>query len=326
MQSNEERAIPKHRRCVVLGGCGFLGLHLVERLVRQEGYAVRVLDPHSRETPELQNLARTFPLELIAERSTNNTALLHEVLDGVDALFCFLGATTPAESTTNPLQDVERNLEENIRILEAAKNARVRKIIFPSSGGTVYGIPQQIPIPETHPTDPISSYGIVKLATEKYLQLYEQRQAFTSIMLRYGNPYGPGQLPQSGFGAIATFLECMALGKPIPMIGDGEMTRDFLYIDDAIDATLCALRYTGPERIFNIGSGVGTKISTLIPLIEEITGNRAEIAILPTRVSDVSTIVLDITKAREHLEWSPTTTLRAGLEKTWDWMKQRYGR
>lgn len=303
--------------CLVAGGCGFLGSHLVHRLLK-EGYRVLILDPNIKNTFHFKKNSK---VKLIEGRSSDRI-ILKKALRNVDFFFYFVSATLPEASTKNPLPDIEHNLIQTIQVIEESAKAGVKKIIFPSSGGAIYGVPQNIPIHESHPTDPISSYGILKLTIEKYLHLYQRKVGLNYLIFRFGNPYGPGQYPRCGFGVIPNFFECMALNKSISVIGNGETIRDFIYIDDVINATINGLKYTGSQSIFNIGSGTGTKINQLIPIIEKLTQKKAQITSLPTRMSDVPKVILDISAAKKELKWFPSTSLEEGLTKTWEWFRK----
>ena len=238
-------------------------------------------------------------------------------LQDVEVLLHFAGSTLPAASNMDPDADVTMSLAGNVRLFRQAALSGVRKVIFPSSGGTVYGIPQTLPVSESDPTDPITSYGIVKLASEKYLALFERLHGVRFAALRFGNPYGEGQDPFQRFGVIASFLGAVVLGRPLEIWGDGKCVRDFLYVDDAIDAVFRAMDYTGPERVFNIGSGTGTSIKEVAAMVQQTTGTSARIVYKPARSSDVPAVILDTRKAEQSLGWRPTSSLPDGIQRTW---------
>ena len=301
--------------CLVLGGGGFLGSHIVDRLVR-EGYRVRVLD-RQETNPNLQHVADQIEMY---SGSVTDDAVVKSCLSGVTFLFHYASSTLPATSNLNPEEDVRINLLATIRLLTEAVSSGVKKVVFPSSGGTVYGIPHYLPIPETHPTNPLCSYGIVKLAIEKYLALFERRHGLNYVVLRYGNPFGERQDPFRQFGAVPTFLGRLATGKPLEIWGDGSPVRDFIYVSDTVEATVKALHYSGEERIFNIGSGMGTSINQLVAIIQEVTGKHCEVVYSSPRSSAVPANVLDISKAKRELDWDPKVRLRDGIALTWNWI------
>jgi len=289
----------------------------VRRLVR-EGYFVRVLDPNaSCQCPGELN----GQVEMIRGTVCDRT-LLKRCCEGAKVLFHFASSTLPAESNRDPIKDAASNLIDNLGVLTAAANSGVERVIFPSSGGTVYGIPAVLPISEACSTDPISSYGIVKLTTEKYMMLFERQYSMRCIALRYGNPYGDGQYASIGFGVIPAFFHAAAMNRPLEVWGDGSVVRDFIYIEDAVEATLRVLHYGGPIRIFNIGSGVGTSINEIVRAIQMVTGLRIQVAYREGRHSDVPQIILDIARAKQELGWSPRTSLNEGIARAWKWWLQ----
>ncbi len=307
-------AATKKPLCLVIGA-GFLGSHLIERLVHEK-FPVRVLATRKRRasTPPNKNV------EWI-EGSSSDPNILQVCIHDAQYLFHFAGSTLPVMSNLDPAADVHINLENSLRILLAAAQGGVRKVIFPSSGGTVYGIPKQVPLSEDHPTDPICSYGIGKLTLEKYLAVLERKYGMQYAVLRYSNPFGPGQDPFRNFGAVSTFLGRIARRKPIEIWGNGETVRDFLFIEDAIEATWRAMQYGGNVRIFNIGRGSGTSLNDLVRQMEKTTGIKPRILYRESRPSDVPTNVLDISRARRELGWTPTVPLGESISRTWLWVE-----
>jgi UDP-glucose 4-epimerase len=208
-------------------------------------------------------------------------------------------------------------------LLEEAVRAGVRKVVFVSSGGTVYGRPQYVPIDEAHPTDPISSYGIAKLAIEKYLHLFHTLHGLDYAILRPSNPFGERQRVQASQGAVAVFLGKVLKGEPVDIWGDGSVVRDYIYIGDLIAALLAAQRYTGAMRIFNVGSGAGLSLNQLLDGIAQVTGRKAERRYLDARAFDVPANVLAVDRARQELGWTPATAFLDGLARTAAWMSAR---
>jgi len=302
-----------------MGACGFLGSRLAVRLLK-EGYCVRILDQHRRQwnLPESNSNLEEFCGNVL------DVKLLDRCLHGVDVLFQFAGQTLPASSNIDPVADVSSNLVGNLQILQQAVKQGVQKVIYPSSGGTVYGITSTGPSPisEDHQTNPISSYGIVKLAVEKYLALFERLHGLNYVVLRIGNPYGIGQDPFRGFGVIASCFGAVVQGRPIRMWGDGSVIRDFIHVDDVVEAGIKAIGYDGSERIFNIGTGIGTSIASVVHLVQEVADRRCEVVELPARNVDVPEVVLDVRRAGVELNWSPTVSLPEGLRLTWNSYKE----
>lgn len=303
-------------RCLVLGGAGFIGSHLVELLV-QEGQAVRVFDLPGRGARWLAPLEKKIEL---VEGDFREPRQVAAALAGCEAVFHLIATTVPASSNRDPVFDVETNVVATLRLLEACVRNRVKQVIFSSSGGTVYGEATSQPIPETHPTAPRASYGITKLANEKYLALFHQLHGLDYTVLRIANAYGP-RLPVSGEqGVVGAFLAHLKRGEPIPLWGDGSGIRDYVYVGDVARAFRAALGQPSPFRVFNIGTGVGTSLKELIAWMERVTGRRATIKVRPARPVDVPVNVLDPTRARQHLGWRPATSLETGLARTWEWI------
>jgi len=305
-------------RHLILGGAGFIGSHLAEALL-QKGHHVRLFDRPNVERPP--SLAKYQSLEWMPG-DFQSTADVYSAVSGIDVIFHLVSTTLPKNSNDDPVFDVQSNLCGSLRLLAAAVENGVRKVIFISSGGTVYGIPHQVPIPETHPTEPLVSYGITKLAIEKYLKLHHELYGLDYTVLRVANPYGERQRTDTAQGAVAVFARKALSGEIIEIWGDGSVTRDYIYVSDVVKAFLCALEYTGETRVFNIGSGVGVSLNDLLEAIESLTGRQLERRYMAARKFDVPVSVLDITRAQVSLGWGPQITLRAGLERTLRWMSE----
>jgi len=199
---------------------------------------------------------------------------------------------------------------------------KVPKIIFISSGGTVYGDPVYTPIDENHPTNPTVSYGIVKLAIEKYLLLYKNLYGISATILRVSNPFGERQRIETAQGAVGVFISRALKNQPIDIWGDGEVVRDYVYVSDVAEAFAKALAYTGTQSIFNISSGCGTSLNQLINKIEQVIGHKVVKNYLPFRPFDAPISVLDNSLAQKELAWSPTISIDVGIVKTINWMKK----
>lgn len=304
---------------LILGGCGFLGSHLA-RALTEHGQRVRIYDR--------PNVARPAILHGIEHVDWCYGDFLDhesvaEAIKGCDVIYHFISTTLPKSSNENPVYDVDSNVIGTIQLLEVAKRERVRKIIFSSSGGTVYGIPQRNPIDEDHPTDPIASYGITKLTVEKYLHLYHILHGLDYCVLRIANPYGPGQRVDASQGAATVFLNKALKAEPIEVWGDGSVVRDYVFIEDVTQAFLRAAAYTGDQRLFNIGSGRGLSVNELIEAIRRVVHRQVTVNYKAARPYDVPVNVLDIRRAKEVLDWAPTVEISQGLHKTAMWMRER---
>jgi UDP-glucose 4-epimerase len=299
-------------KCVVLGGAGFIGSHLVERLLAA-GHAVRVFDladpGPSGGFPRRGDVEWVRGDFLEAEDARRAIA-------GCGAAFHLAWTSLPKSSNEDPAADVEHNIAGTVRVLEAWRRAGGGKFVFISSGGTVYGVPRTVPITEEHPTNPLSSYGITKLAIEKYLELYRVLHALDYCVLRVANPYGERQRIASGQGAVTTFLHRAHRGEPIDIWGDGHVVRDYLYVGDVADALVRALAYKGERRVINVGSGIGRDLNEVVAAIERVLGRPVARRHTPGRNFDVPANVLDISVARAELGWQPATAFEDGLART----------
>jgi UDP-glucose 4-epimerase len=305
-------------RCLVLGGGGFMGMHLCKALTAG-GYPVRVFERPVSESLSAERARGSIEWAYGDFINQNDVAA---ALAGCEIVFHLISTTLPKTSNDNPIYDVETNLVGTLGMLEAARASGARRIIFVSSGGTVYGVPKHVPISETHTTDPICSYGITKLAIEKYLELYHRLHDLDYLVLRIANPYGEGQRPDTAQGAIAVFLNRALQGDPIEIWGDGSVVRDYLYIGDVVDAFMCAVEYRGDFRIINVGSSRGHSVNELLKAMEELFGRRIERIHLPTRPFDVPINVLDSSLARRELGWEARVSLSEGLARTLRWLEQ----
>ncbi len=304
-------------KCLILGGGGFLGSHLSEALLAQ-GYAVRILDR--------PNLARFKPFQHHGtvewiDGDFVNLKDVDKAVSGCDIIYHLISTTLPRSSNENPAYDVETNVIGTLHLLEAVRKHKIKKIVFVSSGGTVYGIPKEIPIKESHPTEPICSYGISKLAIEKYLNLYHLLHGIEYCVLRLANPFGERQRVSAAQGAIAVFLDKALRNEVIEIWGDGSVTRDYFHVSDAASALIKALSYEGDNRIFNIGSGVGRSLNEILGAIDSLIGTPVKRVYLPPRSFDVPVNILDISKAEDLLNWKPQMPFVEGLSKTAQWLR-----
>lgn len=312
--------IEKITRCLVLGGKGFIGSHLVDALLLQ-GYQVRIFERPN--TVFLEGACEQHDnLEIFEGDFTSESEVAAAV---VDCQICFhlVSTTLPKSSNLDPVFDIETNLMGTVRLLNQVVKAGVGKVIFISSGGTVYGPPQEIPIAETHPTNPICSYGITKLAIEKYLELFYQLHGVDYTVLRLSNPFGERQRIQSSQGAVAVFLGKALRNEKIEIWGDGSVVRDYLHVSDVVSAMLAAIDYRGADRIFNIGSGSGISLNEVVARISEALGRQVETVYTKGRSFDVPVSVLAINHAKDRLNWQPQLNFVEGLKRMVDWLGSR---
>ena len=303
-------------KCVVFGGGGFIGSSVVNRLLR-DGHSLRIFERLHVE--RFREFSATEPVEWV----TGDFMNIHDVsdaMDGMDVVLHLVSSTLPKSSNDDPIYDVQSNLVATLRMLEAMVAHKVRKIVFTSSGGTVYGNPIYLPIDEMHPTNPQVSYGITKLAIEKYLLMFEKLHGIKANILRVANSFGERQRPETAQGAVGVFLHHALRQQPIEIWGDGSVTRDYIYVDDVADAFARAVQYRGSKSVFNIGSGVATQLNELIKIIEEVLGKSVARRNLPARPFDVPVSILSNALAREELKWAPRVSLRDGIARTAKWL------
>jgi UDP-glucose 4-epimerase len=305
-------------KCLVLGGGGFLGSHLSEALIAA-GYSVRILEKGGFSRKNLQHIIGSVE---VIEGDWEDSRSIEDALEDVEVVFHLVSTTLPANSNEDPAYDIASNVLPTLRLLDVARRHALRKVVFFSSGGTVYGITQRIPIDEDHPTNPICSYGIQKLVIEKYLALYAHLYGLQCIVLRISNAYGERQSPTTGQGVIAAFIHKALRDETISIWGDGSVVRDYIHVSDIAQAAICCLEYQVKHRVFNIGSGIGRSLCEVLHTIEECLGHPLQVEYSPARPLDVPVNVLDISRARQELHWSPGIAFRVGVEKTLSYFKE----
>jgi UDP-glucose 4-epimerase len=305
-------------KIVIFGGGGFIGSTIADLLLTQ-GHDLRIF-----ERPRVEPYRKFADIERV-EWLTGDLSSAHDVHDamqGADAVLHLVSTTLPKNSNDDPIYDVQSNVVASLQMLNAMVAQNIRKLVFISSGGTVYGNPVYLPIDEKHPTDPFVSYGITKLAIEKYLHMFERLHGIQAITLRVANPYGERQRIETAQGAVGVFLHHALKGIPINIWGDGSVTRDYIHVSDVAQAFVKALDYTGQNRVFNISSGVGTSLNDLITTLECTLGKPIERRYLPGRTFDVPVSVLANDLARDQLTWAPAVSLSSGIAHTAAWMTQ----
>ena len=268
---------------------------------------------------------RRFKASEPVEWITGDSLSTHDVnsaVKGADVVLHLISTTLPKNSNDDLIYDVQSNLVGTLQMLNAMEANNVRKIVFISSGGTVYGIPKYLPIDEEHPTDPLVSYGITKLTIEKYLYLFERLHGIKAITLRVSNAYGERQRIETAQGAVGVFLHRALTGNPVEIWGDGSVTRDYIHVSDVAEAFAQAVKYSGPKNIFNISSGSGTSLNELVLMLEKALGKPIERRYLPARPFDVPVSVLCNDLARTELNWTSSTSMGTGITQTAEWMKR----
>lgn len=300
---------------LVIGGNGFIGSHLVDKLLA-DGYKVCVFDR------QLELYRAPLPSVDYHIGDFGNRTILANALKNTDIVFHLISTTVPKTSNEDVAFDVMSNVVESLYLLEQCIKEHVKKIVFVSSGGAVYGTPPIMPVSEESPTNPESSYGITKLAIEKYLALFNRLYGLDYAIVRPSNPYGPRQNIDGNQGVIAVFMGKIAKGQSIEIWGDGEAVKDYVFIDDLVDGIYRAAFRRTSAQIFNLGSGVGYTVNDLVRIITTVIGRQFTVTYRSKGLYDVSKIFLDITRAKRDLDWVPKTPIDVGIKITWNFIKK----
>ena len=313
-------------RVLVTGGAGFIGSTLVDRLLA-EGHAVDVVD--NLATGSLANLA-----DARADRS--NALTFHQIdvrepsiVDLIarrqpEVVFHLAAQADVRVSVERPAFDAEVNVVGSLNVIEGARSAGTRKVVFASSGGTIYGDPDPsaLPVNESHPQAPISPYGVAKKVVGDYLHAYRYLHQLEYVALALANVYGPRQDPHGEAGVVAIFAGRLLNGEPCTVFGTGEQTRDFVFVDDVVDAFVRAAD-KGSGLLCNIGTGQETSVNLLYRTMADAVGVDAKAVLAPARAGELDRSALDPSRAGIHLGWKPWTTLPDGVAATLDWFRSR---
>jgi UDP-glucose 4-epimerase len=302
-------------QAAVLGGGGFLGRNLC-RLLTENGHDVVAIGRSSRPSGLAEAVRWCFGDFLDSKAMASAVA-------GADAVFHLVGSSSPQSSNDAPGNDVAAAVVSTLNFLDHSAGSFGR-LVFISSGGTVYGRPDILPIPETAPLRPGSAYAINKVTLERYLELYRQRRSLDYCVLRVSNPFGPEQIVKRQQGVVAAFIQSSLSGNPVSIWGDGKVVRDFIYVDDVSAALIkAALAPLTEERIFNVGSGRGRSLLDVADMIELVSERPLLREFFPSRVIDAPAIVLDCGRAHAALDWQPQRDWEDGIRRTYDWARMR---
>lgn len=305
-------------KVLISGGAGFIGSHITDLLV-EKSYPVVVVDNLCRGTKRNVNAkAKFYQVDILSQRLKK---IFHQ--EKPQIVIHQAAQINVRESLADPKKDARINIYGSLNLFQIAGKSGVQKIIYASSGGAVYGDPQELPVKETHPIAPLSPYGASKYSAELYLRVFSALYGFRYIILRYSNVYGPRQDPKGEAGVISIFAHKMLKGERPVIFGDGKQTRDFVFVKDVARANYLALRYS-KNGIFNIGSGKETSVREIFLALKKILKSDIEPEFGPAVPGEVRRIYLDISKARQELGFKPEVNLEDGLRQTINWVKSHY--
>ena len=299
---------------LVTGGAGFIGSHLVDRLISL-GHRVVIVDDLSTGRLHNINKAATF------YHASINHPSLEEIFqrEQPDIVYHHAAQISVAESVQDPVKDAEVNIQGTLRIIEVSRRLGVQKIIFSSSGGTIYGEPSYSPCDEAHPIRPLSPYALSKRVGEQYLELYHHIYRLPYVTLRYGNVFGPRQNPHGEAGVVAIFSKSMLEGQQPRIFGTGDQERDFIYVDNVVDANILAMDAGQGE--YNVGTGNGTSVNRIFQHLKGILKYRWDPGYGPSRPGEVFKISLDSSCFQREFGWTPGISLEEGLVRTAEYFK-----
>lgn len=302
-------------KCIVFGGNGFIGSHLVDVLVA-EGHSVTSFDRPSDHPPTYtsQNVVRIFG-------DFMNQADVESALQGQEIVFHLVSTTTPATAEEDPVFDVKTNISASVELFQKCVEQGVQKVYFASTGGAIYGDQEKQTFSESDPTLPVSPYAIGKLTIENYLRYFKKKHNLDYTVFRISNPYGTRQNPVNKQGVIPIFLRNIALGKPITIIGDGSMVRDYVFVEDVVKMMAHTIGKSSQHVLYNIGSGKGETVAELVRLVEQITERQIEKLAVEQPKTFVHHVTLDTRRYVQEFGLDAQTGLEDGIRKTWEEIK-----
>lgn len=307
---------------VVLGAAGFIGTNLAMELVKNQNDDIYLVDT------DINFFTNKYILEQknvhLVTMEFNTESDFDSVLKGMDTLYHLVSTVTPTNSNQHISNDLTSNVIFTSLLLEAAVRQKVKKVVFVSSGGTVYGLETNCPLCENTPTNPINSYGIQKVTIEKLLYLYKYMYGLDYRIIRLANPYGPYQRPNGVLGAVTTFTYKALKNETIQVYGDGSVIRDYIYIDDAIRGVMSITNGNSSHRIFNLGCGYGTSINEVLNTVSKVLNKKLDVVYTEARKVDVPVNYLDISRYEAEYGKLGTIDLEEGIYKTACFLKEQY--
>lgn len=304
-------------KVLVTGGAGFIGSHLVDRLVLEGHEAVVVDNLATGKRRNINRAARFYKMDIQSwrlERVFRN--------ERPNVVMHLAAQMDVRKSVEDPMFDAQVNVLGTLNVLQQAVKNGVRKVIFSSSGGAIYGEQETYPAPETHVTKPLSPYGLSKLCGEQYLSYFQRVSGLQAVSLRYANVYGPRQDPEGEAGVVAIFIQKMLNNEQAVINGNGRQTRDFVFVDDVVEANL-AMMGQETQGTYNVGTSVETSINDLFRILVQHTGSNSKGVHGPAKKGEQARSVIDSTKLRHEVSWEPKADLSEGLKKTVEYFRDR---
>lgn len=304
-------------KVLVTGGAGFVGSHIVDQLIARGDQVVVVDNVSSGKKSQVNQQAVFYHVDIRSEE-------LKEILakERPEVVIHQAAQIHVDTSVKNPALDAEINILGSINLLEACRLAGVNKLVYASSAA-VYGTPHYLPIDEKHPIAPLAGYGISKYTVEHYLSVYHQLYGLKYTILRYANVFGLRQDPRGEGGVISIFINKVLEEQPLTIFGDGEQTRDYIYVEDVARANLAAIE-RGDGEVLNVGTGVKTSLNEVVRQFETITGKKLEVQYGPDRAGDIKHSYFNNEKVRRVLAWEPRVSFAEGLSKTYEYYQAEY--
>lgn len=308
-------------KILVTGGAGFIGSHIVDGYIGNGHQVVIVDDLSTGKKENINRKARFYRVDL-RNKSKIAGVVAREKPDIINHQAAQKSVT---DSVKDPAHDAEINILGFLNLMEAAKENTVKKVIFASTGGAIYGNTKNIPTTESELPQPASPYAITKYCSENYLRFYLETSGIVPVVLRYSNVFGPRQDPFGEAGVVAIFSKLIAEGKPLTVFGDGKQTRDYVFVEDVANANLKAVDYAPKDFsgcMCNIGTGVETDLLSIIKLLENASGKKAEVSFKPARLGDLLRSAIDPTKARRLIGWQAQNSLGDAITKTYNYFSR----
>lgn len=306
-------------RVLVTGGAGFIGSHIVDRLIL-EGHEVVVVDNLS--TGKRKNLNRNARFYKTDIQSWRLERIFRNERPNI--VMHLAAQMDVRRSVEDPMFDAQVNILGMLNVLQQAVKHGVRKVVFSSSGGAIYGEQEVYPAPESHVTQPLSPYGLSKLCGEQYLSYFQRVSGLQMVNLRYANVYGPRQDPHGEAGVVAIFIQKLLNNEQAVINGNGRQTRDFVFVEDVVEANLSVMGQE-TQGTYNVGTGQETSVNDLFRILQEHTGSTLKEVHGPAKKGEQARSVIDASKLRRELSWDPKTDLRDGLKKTVEYFRERMG-